>query len=147
MQALDDIEHDSPQAPSCDTLTQLGDALEREEFLERVPALQLPWDETKHPSLTAYRMAKLAALRTRLDCQISLTVAKVNARRAWQEFEWRREHREQGGLRRVADSWARHLAAEDVVAKIEQQNPKDRTRIIKNFARRKSSVRSVPWRE
>jgi hypothetical protein len=122
MPALNAIAHDPPQAPiCCDTLTRLGNTIEREEFLERVPWLQLPWGSVRDPILTAYMRAKLADVCSRQDDQISLADAKAAARGAWQEFSLRIAHREQGGLRRCADSWARHLAAEQLASKVEQQ--------------------------
>ena len=122
MPALNAIAHAFPQAPPTrDNLTRLGDAIEREEFLERAPWLQLPWGEACDPLLTVYMRAKLADVCSRQDNKISVADAKANAHRAWQEFAWRIEHREQGGLRRCADAWARHLAAERLASKIEQQ--------------------------
>jgi hypothetical protein len=107
----------------------------------------MPWGDARHPLLDQYKSATLAARHPNTIPEIGLADAKAIARRAWQDFGWHKEHREQVGLRRVVDAWARWYAAEQHASKIEQQNPQDRTRIIKNFARRKSSVRSVPWRD
>jgi hypothetical protein len=40
MTATDNLEIDPPQAPSCDELTRLGDALDHAEFVERIDELQ-----------------------------------------------------------------------------------------------------------
>jgi hypothetical protein len=88
---------------------------------------------------------KLADVHTRQDGEIGLTDAKAAAHREWQNFNWRIEHREQGGLRRCVDAWARHLAAEQLASKIEQQkSPQSRrTEIVNRFPRRAPRVRSV----
>jgi hypothetical protein len=121
MHTLDAIANASAQPPSCDTLTRLANELERAEFLERVPSLQLQWGQARHLLLDQYKSAKLADLYSRQDDQINLADAKAAARRAWQDFGWHKEHREQVGLRRVVDAWARWYAAEQHASKIEQQ--------------------------
>ena len=40
MPDLDDIQYESSQAPSSDQMTQLGNELERAEYILRVPELQ-----------------------------------------------------------------------------------------------------------
>jgi hypothetical protein len=121
MPPLDDIERDSPQAPTCDTLTRLANELERAEFLERAAPLQMPWGDARHPLLDQYKRATLAARHPDTIPEIGLADAKAIARRAWQDFGWHKEHREQVGLRRVVDAWARWYAAEQHASKIEQQ--------------------------
>jgi hypothetical protein len=145
MHALDAIANASAQPPSCDTLTRLANTLERAEFLERAPSLQLQWGEARHPALDQYKSATLADVCSRHNFQISLADAKAAARREWLNFTWRIEHREQGGLRRCVDAWARHLAAEQLASKIEQQkSPQSRrTEIVNRFPRRAPRVRSV----
>jgi hypothetical protein len=86
-----------------------------------VPSLQLQWGQARHLLLDQYKSAKLADLYSRQDDQINLADAKAAARRAWQDFGWHKEHREQVGLRRVVDAWARWYAAEQHASKIEQQ--------------------------
>jgi hypothetical protein len=121
MHTLDAIANASAQPPSCDTLTRLANELEHAEFLERLPSLQLQWGDARHPLLDQYKSATLAARHPDAIPEIGLTDAKAIAQRAWQNFKWRKEHREQGGLRRVVDAWARWYAAEQHASKIEQQ--------------------------
>lgn len=88
------------QPDSCDALAhtanRLADALERAEYIERIPALQLPWGRARHPALTAYMNAKLAALPSGVATPIDPSADdRIKLARLT------------GGLRRAVDLWAR----------------------------------------
>lgn len=94
------------QPDSGDQLGRLADQLERAEFVTRIPALQLPWGEAKHPLLDAYMRAARAAAYSEPPAQIDLGRAEQRQHDCEVALEWRLHHREQGGLRRCVDVWA-----------------------------------------
>jgi hypothetical protein len=108
MPLLDDIEIDPPQPPSCGALSHadycaMSDALERAEFVERVPALQQQqFYNITHPLLARFRRAALDRQYARAPETVTIDPdATCGAYRLVQE------QRETGGVRRAAELEAR----------------------------------------
>jgi hypothetical protein len=112
MQETDDIGDPIPQAPTCGALSHadycaLSDALERAEYIERVPALQeLKFHNITHPLLARFR-------RAALDRQYALAPKAESADpdATCGAYRLVQEQRETGGLRRAAELEARLFKA------------------------------------
>jgi hypothetical protein len=141
MPLLDDIEHDSPQAPYCDALThalpwqetnELADLIEYREYIERVPLLQMSFfDAMRDPLFEQYARARLAIEYAKPIQKVSTHPDdwETSRRHGYPTaFQLVTEKRETGGLRRAADLWARlHKAHKDFLES-KQINDKKITR-------------------
>jgi hypothetical protein len=138
MPALNGTSQDSAQAPDWGATNRLADALEHAEFIERVPALQVPWVKAKHPLLWQYMCARLAIEYAKPP----KAPPPCDPYRCEDLLE---EKRATGGLRRAVDMWARlEKAHRDYVTdRAREEKRQDRTEIVRRYPRHKRHVRSV----
>jgi hypothetical protein len=129
MPLLDDIGDPIPQAPSCGGLSHadycaLSDALERAEYIGRVPALQQQqFYNITHPLLTRFR-------RAALDRQYALApkAESVDPDATCGAYRLVQEQRETGGLRRAAELEARLFRAHRDFLLTKRSNEKEHAR-------------------
>jgi hypothetical protein len=150
MPALDDIEVESAQAPSCDITTHAGllaykqlslhamaDKLSHAQHVLGIPELQKPFDVVRHPALDIYKHACIGARLAQPVPDITLAEAAHARHQAAGDLEWYRTNSED--LRRQAESFARFAKANrDFFAIQQTKNPVEgSTRIVRLDPRRR----------
>jgi hypothetical protein len=124
-----DDELDLPDLPRLPPAQVLADRLSHAEHVERIPELQKPWDEivpdddehfwqpwlgATHPLVRDYMEARLAyqaAAAVTTPLPTNLDDAKELYRRGYADLRRAKRLREQIGLRRVVEAWAREFIA------------------------------------
>jgi len=92
-------------------VNELADVIERREYIERVPSLQLPFfDAARDRDLDRYMRARLAIEYAKPPQKVTIDPDdwETSRRHGYPtSFQLVTEKRETGGLRRAADLWAR----------------------------------------